>query len=69
MSGNELARYHNVMHHHVTVTLNDGTSFEGHIQPWDTNTTNPVVYFTPRGGVGETKRVNASDIKDIRTND
>jgi hypothetical protein len=60
----ELDRFKHVMHHHVIVTMKDGTKHEGHIQPWS-EVADATVYITPMSGVGETAKLALPDISKI----
>lgn len=62
MTSHEMDRYKAYMHHHVVVRKEDGSTVEGHIQPWDGDT----IYVTPMSSdVGEAIRVKIADIKSV----
>jgi hypothetical protein len=62
MTLNELERFKQIMHHHVIITKNDGSTVEGYIQPWSQTT----VYLSPLGdATGEAIKVAIFDIQRI----
>lgn len=59
MTEREMERFKQYMHHHVVVHKSDGSTVEGHIQPWGGDT----IYVTPMGeATGEAVRVRIADI-------
>jgi hypothetical protein len=52
------------IHHLVRATKNDGSTVEGHLQPYD-HVPDTIVYLTPDSGVGETAKLHISEIRSI----